>query len=126
MRSEVVVLIRKLSHCREIIAGDGTRLRELLHPDREYPFSGRFSLAHARLSAGDSSRKHRLKSSEVYYVVEGRGRMHIDDESAEISAGDAVEIPPGSVQWIENVGEADLVFLCLVDPAWREEDEEVL
>jgi mannose-6-phosphate isomerase-like protein (cupin superfamily) len=120
------MFVRKLSLCPEIIAGDGTRLRELFHPAREYPFSGRFSLAHATLSAGDSSRKHRLKSSEVYFVIEGRGEMHIDDQSAEISAGDAVEIPPGSVQWIVNTDRADLVFLCLVDPAWCEEDEEVL
>lgn len=120
------MLIRKLSQCAEIVAGDGTRLRELLHPDRDYPFSGRYSLAHARLSAGVSSEPHRLKSSEVYYILDGRGEMHIDDDRAEVSAGDVVEIPPGGVQWIRNAGTGELVFLCLVDPAWREEDEEVL
>ncbi len=52
--------------------------------------------------------------------------MHINDESAEVASGDVVEIPPGSEQWIENVGEDDLAFLCIVDPAWRAEDEEVL
>ncbi|TFH58030.1 MAG: cupin domain-containing protein [Candidatus Zixiibacteriota bacterium] len=120
------MLIRKIGRCAEIVAGDGTRLREILHPDREYPFSGRYSLAHACLAAGASSGPHRLKSSEVYYLLDGRGEMHIDDDSAEVSAGDTVEIPPGAVQWIKNTGEGELVFLCLVDPAWREEDEAVL
>ena len=118
--------IRKLDQCAEIVAGDGTRLRELVHPDRDYPFSGRYSLAHAMLAAGNSSEPHRLKSSEVYYILDGRGEMHIDDDRAEVSTGDTVEIPPGAVQWIKNIGQSELIFLCLVDPAWREEDEIVL
>ena len=118
--------IRKLAQCAEIVAGDGTRLRELLHPDRGYPFYGRYSLAHAMLAAGASSGPHRLKSSEVYHILDGGGEMYIDDDSAEVSAGDTLEIPPGAVQWIKNTGEGDLVFLCLVDPAWCEEDETIL
>jgi hypothetical protein len=31
---EGCMLIRKLKDCEPIIAGDGTRLRELLHPNR--------------------------------------------------------------------------------------------
>jgi mannose-6-phosphate isomerase-like protein (cupin superfamily) len=67
-----------------------------------------------------------LSSSEVYYIIEGRGEMHIDDDCAVLESGDLVEIPPGAVQWIRNVGETDLVFLCIVDPAWCAEDEEIL
>ena len=118
--------IRKLSDCREIIAGDKTRLRELAHPDRGYTFDGRYSIAHAIVAPGKSSIRHRLATDEVYYIIEGRGEMHVDDESAVLESGDLVEIPPGSVQWIRNLGETDLVFLCIVDPAWRAEDEEIL
>jgi mannose-6-phosphate isomerase-like protein (cupin superfamily) len=118
--------IRKLAECVEIIAGDGTRLRELLHPERGYPFGGRYSLAHAIVPVGGKSVPHRLVTDEVYYILQGRGAMHIDDESAEVTVGDAIDIPPSSVQWIENTGTDDLVFLCMVDPAWRVEDEEIL
>jgi mannose-6-phosphate isomerase-like protein (cupin superfamily) len=120
------MLIRKLSECPEIIAGDGTLLRELLHPERDYPFSGRYSLALARLPAGKASAPHRLGTDEVYYIVSGRGRMHVDDSTAEVEKGDAIDIPPNSVQWIENTGSEELIFLCLVDPAWRQEDEKIL
>ncbi len=120
------MLIRRLSQMKEIVAGDGTRLRELLHPDRDYSFSGRYSLALATVPRGHSSKKHRLSSDEVYYIVSGSGTMHIDLESALVESGDAIEIPPGSVQWIENIGETELSFLCIVDPAWRVEDEDVL
>ncbi|MCK7511883.1 MAG: cupin domain-containing protein [Desulfobacterales bacterium] len=45
-----------------------------------------------------------MKSAEVYYVLEGRGLMHVGDETAEVAAGQAVYIPPGAVQFIENRG----------------------
>jgi mannose-6-phosphate isomerase-like protein (cupin superfamily) len=118
--------IRKLVDCSEILAGDRSRLRELLHPDREYPFAGRYSLARAVVNPGQTSVKHRLASDEVYYILEGSGIMHINDEAARVEVGDAVEIPPGSVQWIGNPGPGELAFLCIVDPAWRAKDEEVL
>lgn len=118
--------IRKLTECDEIIAGDKTRLRELLHPDRDYPFDGRYSLAHAEVAPGAKTLKHKLATDEVYYILSGKGVMYIDDESAEVSAGDAIEIVPGSVQQIENIGGSTLSFLCIVDPAWRSEDEHIL
>ncbi|RME31685.1 MAG: cupin domain-containing protein [Candidatus Zixiibacteriota bacterium] len=118
--------LRKLSDCPEIIAGDGTRLRELLHPDREYPFAGRYSLAYAVVPPGQSSLPHRLTTDEVYYFLSGTGEMHIDDETAMVSSGEVVEIPPGATQWLSNTGSDDLAFLCIVDPAWRREDEEIL
>jgi len=118
--------IRRLSQCSLITAGDETRLRELLHPGRRYPFGGRYSLAHATVSPGQATRPHRLATDEVYYILNGTGEMHVDDEFAPVRAGDAVEIPPESVQWIANTGDRDLEFLCIVDPAWRAEDEEIL
>ena len=126
MFKENTMLIRSLSDCDEIIAGDGTQLRELLHPSREYPFGGRYSLAHAVVWVGEESKPHRLASSEVYYILSGEGEMHIGEKRAIVLAGDAVEVPPGSEQWIENIGSVPLEFLCIVDPAWREEDEEVV
>jgi mannose-6-phosphate isomerase-like protein (cupin superfamily) len=119
------MLIKRLKDRAEITAGDRTRLRELLHPDRD-PAEIRYSLAMATLAPGARSRAHKLKTSEVYYLVRGTGLMHIGEESAEVTAGDAVYIPPGSVQWLENTGKEEIEFLCIVDPAWRPEDEETL
>ena len=83
-----------------------------------------YSLAHARLGPGEASRPHRLKtSSEVYFILEGRGRMEIDGESAKVGPGMAIYIPPGSTQHIENRGDGPLAFLCIVHPSWKKEDE---
>ena len=63
--------------------------------------------------------------SEVYYILRGRGRIHIGNEISDVNSGDAVYIPSYSAQHISNTGDGDLTFLCIVDPAWREEDEEI-
>ncbi len=119
------MLIRRLRDCEEFVAGDDSVLRELLHPDKA-DIRIRYSLAHARVKPGQKTRAHRLKTAEVYYILDGQGRMHIDGQTAEVAADFAVYVPPGSIQHIENTGPGDLVFLCIVDPAWREEDEEVI
>jgi mannose-6-phosphate isomerase-like protein (cupin superfamily) len=118
------VLIQNLNDCPEFIAGDGTQLRELLHPDKQ-PIALRYSLAHAIVPPGQTSIPHSLKTSEVYYILEGTGEMHIGAETQRVVPGDAIYIPPDAIQFVHNSGEIPLVFLCIVDPAWRKEDEAV-
>lgn len=118
------MLIRKLLDCPEFVAGDGTQLRELLHPDKQ-DIALRYSLAHAVVPVGQVSTPHALTTSEVYYILAGQGEMHIDDETSLVEPGDAVYIPPQARQYIRNTGDRPLVFICLVDPAWRQEDETV-
>ncbi len=117
--------VRDLKDCPEFIAGDLAALRELLHGEKDR-LALRYSLAHALVKPGQKTLPHRLKTSEVYYILEGCGRITIDGESADVAAGQAIYIPPHAVQFIENPGPGDLAFLCIVDPAWRPEDEEVL
>jgi mannose-6-phosphate isomerase-like protein (cupin superfamily) len=118
------MLIRKLSACEEFTAGDGTLLRELLHPDKQ-PINLRYSLAHAIVPIGEVSTPHSLTTSEVYYLLEGQGEMHLDGEQQIVEPGDAVYIPPNAKQFIRNTGDIPLVFICIVDPAWRKEDETI-
>lgn len=116
--------IKDLKDCDEFIAGDSTILRELLHPDKA-DLELHYSLAHARLRPGETSYSHILKTSEVYYILEGEGIMHINDEQQNVFPSQAIYIPPYHKQFIHNCGSTDLVFLCIVDPAWRIEDETV-
>lgn len=118
------MFIKDLKDCQEFTAGDDTKLRELLHPDKE-DLQLRYSLAQAVLPPRGVSTRHSLKTSEVYYILQGHGIMHIDKETANVSPGQVIYIPPDAVQYIENSGERDLIFLCIVDPAWRKEDETI-
>ena len=119
------MIIRDLDECEQIVAGDGSLLRELLNPLKEN-LAVRYSLAEARVRPGESTAAHRLKNAEVYFVVAGAGEMRVEEETAAVGSGQVVYIPPGAVQSIRNTGDEDLVFLCLVDPAWQPEDETVL
>jgi mannose-6-phosphate isomerase-like protein (cupin superfamily) len=119
------MFIRDLKDCAEFIAGDNSILREILHPDKA-DLKLRYSLAHAIVRPGQTTKPHRLKTSEVYYIMEGEGVMHIDGEAGTVRPGSTVYIPPKTTQFIRNSGKTDIVFLCIVDPAWRQEDEEVL
>lgn len=118
------MLVRQLYDCEEFVAGDGTLLRELLHPDKQ-PLQLRYSLAHAIVPIGHTSTLHSLTTSEVYYILSGIGEMHIDGDVQAVGPGDAIYIPPHAKQYIQNTGTDPLVFICIVDPAWRKEDETV-
>ncbi len=116
------MLVVRSAACREITANDGCRLRELFNPAHDQ--SGlSYSLALAVVAPGQATHPHWLEQHEVYYTVRGRGRMHIGDEVAELSAGDSVVIPPRARQWIENLGEEALEFIALVSPPWRAQDD---
>jgi mannose-6-phosphate isomerase-like protein (cupin superfamily) len=119
------MLIKDVVTQDPMLAVDNSQLREIVHPGRD-PVGIRYSLAHAVVGAGETTLRHKLASSEIYYVLYGLGVMHVDDEAATVHAGHAVYIPPGTVQWIENNSATELAFLCIVDPAWREQDEDVL
>ncbi len=118
------MFLKHVKDCKEVIAGDDSILRELLHPEKA-DLKIRYSLAHAKVPPRRATKPHRLKASEVYYIITGNGLMHIDEERSEVGPDYAVYIPPGSRQYIENTSDSDLIFLCIVDPAWRKEDEEV-
>jgi len=64
-----------------------------------------------------TSTSHRLRTSEVYYLLEGeKGVMHIGGESAKVKKCQAIYIPPNSMQYIHNSGKEDLILFCIVDP----------
>jgi mannose-6-phosphate isomerase-like protein (cupin superfamily) len=109
----------------EFLAGDHTRLREIFHPAKHQLKLG-YSIAHGTLGPGQRSKRHVLASSEVYYFIAGQGRFLIDDHAVTVEAGTTLYVPPGGNQSLENTGTGQIEFLCLVDPAWRVEDEQVL
>ena len=119
------MFVKRFDDCQEFMAADDSALREFLHPAKA-DLQINYSLAVARVLPHKKTKLHKLKTSEVYYVIEGRGIMHINTEFCEVDSHCAIYIPPDSKQYIENTGDSDLVFLCIVDPAWRNEDEEIL
>ena len=120
------MLIKKFNNCKEIIAGDNCILREFLNVEHGDKVECRYSLAWAKMPVTKATWKHAMKTTEVYFILKGKGKMHINDEVEEIGVHDMIYIPPNAVQYIENTGDEELEFICIVDPAWRAEDEVVM
>lgn len=121
------MIIKKPDNCKHFKALDETLICELLHPDREKTdLKMDFSIAHAILKPEEASLPHRMISSvEIYHILEGQGLMHINIETRKVGPNQTIYIPPQAKQWIENIGNSDLKFLCMVCPPWRAEDEEL-
>lgn len=119
------MFIKDTAKCNYFIAADNTHLCELLHPTRE-SLNLPYSVAHAIIKPGERSRSHRLKtSSEAYFILEGEGEMHVNEEQVHVGPGQMILVPPSYWQHICNTGAIDLKFLCIVHPMWHADDEEM-
>jgi len=111
--------ILPLDLSREFYTSEGCYITELCNS----PADSEASIARARVAAGVTTRWHRLRGiSERYVILEGRGRMEVDDlPPADVGPGDVVLIPPLCRQRITNIGDSDLVFLCVCIPGFKME-----
>jgi mannose-6-phosphate isomerase-like protein (cupin superfamily) len=100
---------------------DGSEIRELL-AHRNSAIRNQ-SLAEARLPPGAATAAHfHPQAEEIYYLLEGHGRLQIEGELRDVGPGDAVAIPPGLRHQITNTGERTLRFLCCCAPAYEHAD----
>jgi mannose-6-phosphate isomerase-like protein (cupin superfamily) len=103
------------------ITKDSSEIREILAPANSSIKNQ--SLAEARLTPGMTTDEHfHPKSEEIYYILEGRGRMKVEDEEREVGLGDGIAILTGKRHRIWNIGGSDLVFLCCCSPAYSQDD----
>jgi len=100
---------------------DGSEIRELL-AHRNSCIRNQ-SLAEARLPPGAQTTPHHHQlTEEIYYILEGSGRMEIENEVQDVRPGDAIAIPPGARHMITNTGSQTLKFLCTCAPGYEHED----
>ena len=117
--------VRKNSEVETISGNEGTKIKQYFHPHNT--LNGiNYSLAQFTLEVGKKSLLHKIKSSEIYYILEGDAVLKINEESYQLKKDDSVYVPPMSEQYIENMGSTNLRFLCIVEPAWKPEDEIIL
>ena len=117
--------LRKNSEINFIDGNEGTKIKQYFHPHNT--LNGiNYSLAQFTLETGKKSKRHKMKSSEIYYILEGSGKLTVNEESHILQKDDSAYVPPNAEQFIENSGGEDLKFLCIVEPAWKADDEELL
>ena len=117
--------LRRDSEIDSIQGNEGTKIKQYFHPHNT--LNGiNYSVAQFTLESGKKSKLHKINSSEIYYILEGSGNITINEDTHQIKKDDSVYVPPNSKQFIENSGTADLKFLCIVEPAWKADDEVLL
>jgi len=116
---------KKLQEIEGIKGNEGTTIRQIFFPHNTLD-GIRYSLAHFTLDVGKKSQLHKMKTSEVYFILQGEGDIHVDDNTCKVVKDQSVYVPPYAKQFIENTGNEELKFLCIVDPAWKQVDEILL
>ena len=117
MGMEVVARAR----CRPFVTEDGSEIRELLA--RRNSAIRNQSLAEATLRPGQQTRAHfHPHAEEIYYILQGQGRMRMNQEERLVGPGDAIAIPAGTAHQISHLGREDLGFLCCCAPGYEPED----
>lgn len=108
-------------HCRPFTTEDGSEIREIL-AHRNSTIRNQ-SLAEATLRPGQGTRAHRHpKAEEIYYILQGQGRIIMGPEERTVGPGDAIAIPPGTPHQISATGKENLVFLCCCAPGYEPGD----
>jgi oxalate decarboxylase/phosphoglucose isomerase-like protein (cupin superfamily) len=76
-------------------------------------------LSSTKLHKGKQTRGHRHPGQEeVYFFIQGTGKMIVGDETDEpfaVGAGDIVLIPDGAFHRVINDGEMNMLFNCVFD-----------
>ncbi len=113
--------IYNLDRIDSFVTKDGSEIRELL-AWRNSSIRNQ-TLAEARVSPGTTTEAHHhIRTEEIYFILEGEGRMIIEGESRPVGHGDAIAIPPGAVHRITNTGDRVLRFLCCCAPGYEHDD----
>lgn len=113
------------NNAEPFITTDGSEIRELL----AYRNSciRQQSLAEATIPVGSATKEHyHPKTEEIYYILQGQGRMKMPNEERLVGPLDAIAIPPGIPHKIWNVGSTPLVLLCMCAPAYEHNDTVLL
>ena len=110
-----------LDQVKPFITKDGSQIRELL-AYRNSAIKNQ-SLAEATVPPACSTDEHyHAKTEEIYFILEGEGRMRVEDETQDVRVGDSIAIPPGKKHKLWNTGSSPLRLLCCCAPCYEHLD----
>jgi quercetin dioxygenase-like cupin family protein len=70
-------------------------------------------LAQGMLKPGRELEDHVDPYEEIYYVLQGQGRMRVGDDRRVVRPGDAALIPCGAIHGLVNDGSEDCIILVV-------------
>jgi mannose-6-phosphate isomerase-like protein (cupin superfamily) len=101
------------------ISQDGCKILELERNEQ-------YSLAYGELAVGEKSKAHKMAMQELYYIIQGKGKITLNGKEKILEKGDIIVLPEETVQKLENIGEEPLKFLMIVNPPYDPKKEQIL
>ena len=84
------------------------------------------SMQISEIPVGSEQPMHNHDPEQCYYIIKGKGLMIIEEETREVYAGDAVDIPSNKKHGIKNLGDDVLEYLTANSPMFGEKYESTL
>ena len=83
---------------------------------KDNAFGNNLVLSSTLLRANQSTTGHNHEGQEeVYFFVDGKGEMEIDNNRFPVEAGDVICIEDGEFHKVHNTGHLGLYFVCVFD-----------
>ena len=102
-----VVDIRSARHYRWGAASDGWHLLD----------GADLSVIQERVPPGDQERRHRhARARQFFYILAGQATLEIDGREVVVSAGQGIEVPPGTPHQFFNRSATDVEMLVVSSP----------
>ena len=106
-------LVRTLKDAPQVVHSSCGESRRLITFQDTPEFS--FHVVHIL----DGKKHYHKRTAETYYVLEGKGKLELDDETVDLEPGMAVLISPG----VRHRGYGDFSTIVTGTPAFTPEDE---
>jgi mannose-6-phosphate isomerase-like protein (cupin superfamily) len=84
------------------------------------------SIQISMIPKGSQQPVHAHDPEQCYYIINGTGLMIIEDETREVTSGDAIYIPANKKHGMKNIGDMVLEYLTANTPAFSKEHEDSL
>lgn len=108
--------VTSLEEAPTLSRGDGVVSR-LLHGAGDGAGDTDLTVTWVTVEPGSAQDRHGHPPEQVYVVVAGEGRMHVDGDERRVVAGDLVHVPSGAEHGVANDGDAPLVYVSAATPA---------
>lgn len=103
----------------------GRLTRVMIGPGAPAEANG-FVMGNVTIYPGGSVPLHSHEQEEVYIIISGKGKMHIDNDTGDVKPGDYIYITPHSGHLLENTSKENMIMLFCYAPKgivehWQEE-----
>ena len=74
------------------------------------------------LEPGGKQRVHKHEPEQVYFIIDGTGKMTVGDEHQIVNSDDCIFIPSNEAHGLENIGESKLRYFSAAYPSFTKEE----